>query len=122
MNKRLLQNAPRIPQDPLYLLLREGNILEFNRRKALGETCDMTHCDFRSLDLVGIDAHGLDWSNSYFKQTDLRGVDLRTTRLEGASFNKALIAGTFFPTEIAPEEIYLSVSLGTRLRYLILNK
>jgi putative transcriptional regulator len=32
---------PRKSADPLYLLLREGNCEQFNRRRKAGETCDL---------------------------------------------------------------------------------
>ena len=108
---------PLIYDDPLYQLLRDGNVKEFNQRKAGGERCDLTHCDLRNLDLRGLDAAGLDFSNSYFRNADLRGVDFSTARLEGASLNVAKISGAYFPLELAPDEVALSVELGTRMRY-----
>ncbi len=104
--------------DPLYQLLRDGDVVEFNRRKAAGETCDLTHCDLRSLDLRGIDASGLDFSHSYFRNANLRGVDFAKSRLEGASLNEAKVSGAYFPAELLPEEIALSLVHGTRMRYL----
>jgi uncharacterized protein YjbI with pentapeptide repeats len=104
-------------KDPLYQLLREDEIKEFNRRKAAGETCDLTHCDLRSLDLRGIDADGLDFSHCYFRTANLRGVDFSNAKLEGASLNDAKISGAYFPAELAPEEIALSVQQGVRMRY-----
>ncbi len=101
----------------LYQLLRDGNVKEFNRRKAEGEKCDLTSGDFRHLDLRGLDATGLDFSNSYFRGCDLRGVDFSQTCLEGASINGARISGVYFPPELSPEEIVLSIQHGTRLRY-----
>ena len=74
----------RISNDPMYRLLREGCIKEFNVKRAGGEEVDLTRCDLRGLDLRGLNADGLDFSESYFRQTDLRGVDLRGARLEGA--------------------------------------
>jgi uncharacterized protein YjbI with pentapeptide repeats len=65
----------------------------------------------------GLDAAGIDFSNSYFHGSDLRGVDFSTTNLEGASLNSARISGVLFPAELAPEEIELSINQGTRLRY-----
>jgi uncharacterized protein YjbI with pentapeptide repeats len=103
--------------DPLYQLLRDGNIKEFNRRKAQGEQCDLSGCELRNLDLRGLDAGGLDFSNSYFRGADLRGIDFSTARLEGASLNNAKISGAYFPFEISADEITLSVTHGTRLRY-----
>lgn len=110
-------NKPQIINEPLYQLLREGEIQEFNTRKAAGESCDLTGCDFRHIDLRGIDAGGLDFSDCYFHQTDLRGIDLRQARLEGASINGARISGTYFPVELTAEEIGLSLVHGTRMRY-----
>jgi uncharacterized protein YjbI with pentapeptide repeats len=108
---------PQIKSDPLYLLLRNGEIAEFNRRVAKGEACDLTNGDFRSTDLRKLEAVGLDFSGSYFRQADLRGIDFSQCRLEGASIHGAHIAGVFFPLELSPEEITLSLLYGTRMRY-----
>jgi uncharacterized protein YjbI with pentapeptide repeats len=104
-------------EDCLYQLLRDGNVKEFNRRRAGGEACDLTHCDFRNLDLRRLDANGLDLSHSYFRSADLRGIDFSTARLEGVSLNGAKISGAFFPRDLSPDEIALSVEQGTRMRY-----
>ncbi|MCG3115042.1 MAG: pentapeptide repeat-containing protein [Candidatus Manganitrophus sp. SA1] len=104
-------------RDPLYRLLREGRIGEFNARKRKGEKMDLTDSDLGGLDLREVDLKGLDLSGSYFLQTDLRGVDLSQTNLEGASLNGAKVSGTYFPEELAAEEIALSLTHGTRLRY-----
>jgi uncharacterized protein YjbI with pentapeptide repeats len=103
--------------DPLYKLLREGRVKDFNERKKLGEKINLTHCDFRGLDLRGLDAKGLDLSGCYFRQADLRGVDFTEARLEGASLNGAKISGAYFPHELSADEITLSLLHGTRLRY-----
>lgn len=105
------------PDDPAFCLLRDGDIEGFNRHKASGADIDLTHCDFRGVDLRGIDAAGLDLSSCYFRQADLRGVDLSQARLEGASINGALISGTYFPPELSADEIDLSLMRGTRMRY-----
>jgi uncharacterized protein YjbI with pentapeptide repeats len=103
--------------DPLYQLLRDGDVKEFNRRRAAGESCDLTHCDFRNTDLRTLDATGLDLSHSYFRSADLRGIDFSTAGLDGASLNGAKISGAFFPIELSADEIALSVAQGTRMRY-----
>lgn len=103
--------------DPLFLLLRESRIDEFNRRRQDGARFDFTSCNFRGMDLRGADVHGIDFSDCYFRQSDLRGLDLRSCRLEGASLHGAHISGTYFPVELAADEIDLSVRVGTRLRY-----
>jgi uncharacterized protein YjbI with pentapeptide repeats len=113
----MLNKRPRTTGDALYQLLRDGNISDFNARRAAGHTTDLTNCDLRCLDLRGIDADGLDFSHSYLRQADLRGVDFRKSCLEGASLNKAQISGAYFPDELTAEEIHLSVVHGTRMRY-----
>ncbi len=103
--------------DPLYRLLREGRVKDFNERRQLGDTPDLKDCDFRGLDLRGLETDGIDFSGCYFRQTDLRGIDFSHARLEGASINGAKISGTHFPHELSAEEITLSLLHGTRMRY-----
>ncbi|MFO7602411.1 MAG: pentapeptide repeat-containing protein [Gammaproteobacteria bacterium] len=112
-----MQDKPEIKDDPMFQLLKQGKIKKFNQRKAAGDAMDLTHGDFRGLDLRDLDADGLDLRCSYFHQTDLRGLDLRKTNLEGASINGARIAGAYFPAELSAEEINLSLMHGTRMRY-----
>lgn len=107
---------PRKSADPLYLLLREGGSEEFNRRRKAGETCDLRGCDLRGIDLRGVDVANLDLSDCYLRQADLRGLDLRTCQMEGASLHAAHISGAYFPSKLAPDEIEMSVRLGTRMR------
>jgi uncharacterized protein YjbI with pentapeptide repeats len=59
----------------------------------------------------------MDLSDSYFRQSDLRSVDFRKARLEGASINAAKISGAYFPAELTASEIELSLLHGTRMRY-----
>ena len=108
---------PRTTGDAMYHLLRDGNIAEFNARKSRGEKANLTGCDLRAIDLRGLDADSLDFSDCYMRLADLRGVDFRNSRLEGASLNNAQVSGTYFPPELSAEEINLSVKLGTRMRY-----
>ena len=108
---------PRKPADPMYLLLREGNFQEFNRRRRAGDSCDLRGCDFRGIDLRTVDVSNLDLSDCYFRQSDLRGLDLRTCQLEGASLHAAHVSGAYFPKKLAATEIEMSVRLGTRMRY-----
>ncbi len=110
--------APIISNNPLYRLLREGKVAEFNQRIAAGETADLTNCDFRTINLQGLNTAGLDFSNCYFRQADLRGIDFsQCESLEGASIHAAKISGVFFPKEIRADEIVLSLQHGTRMRY-----
>ena len=110
-------SQPQIKDDPMYRLLREGAIEEFNKRRAAGETCDLVGCDLRTMDLRKLDAKGLDLRNAYLRQADLRGVDLSEANLEGASINAAKISGVYFPKQLSAEEITLSLTHGTRMRY-----
>src|ERR1700730_12565211 len=100
-----------------YLLLREVRTEDFNRRRKAGETCDLRGCYFRGLDLRGVDVASIDFSDCYFRQADLRGLDLRTCPMEGASLHAAHVSGAYFPSKLAPEEIDMSVRLGTRMRH-----
>ena len=109
---------PIISENPLYRLLRDGKVAEFNQRVAAGEKPKLVGCDFRHINLKSIDTAGLDFSNSYFRQADLRGVDFSNCEsLEGASLHGAKISGTYFPSAIRADEILLSLEHGTRLRY-----
>ncbi len=114
---RMPKSTLRITVDPMYQLLREGCITEFNAKKAAGDRVDLRSCDLRGVDLRGLEADGLDFSDCYFRQADLRGVDFRKAKLEGASINAAKISGTYFPQELTASEIELSLLHGTRMRY-----
>jgi len=108
---------PRLSADPMYLLLREGRVEEFNRRRANGDSCDLRGANLRGIDLRELDAGGLDLSNAYLRQADLRGQNLSRCRLEGASLHAAHVSGVLFPAELEATEIEMSVRLGTRMRY-----
>lgn len=112
-----MSQVPKIKTDPLYRLLREGRVSTFNEEKARGKGCDLTHCDFRGVDLRGLEADGLDLSGCYFRQADLRGVDFSKANLAGASVHSARIAGAYFPNAIPADEIIMSLMHGTRMRY-----
>lgn len=101
----------------LYQLLRDGKVKEFNHRKSQTERIKLNDCDFRHVDLRGIDAQNVDFRGCYFHHADLRGIDLSQTSLEGASFNSARISGVLFPKDLGAAEITLSVNHGTRVRY-----
>ena len=110
-------NRPIINDDPMYQLLREGKIKEFNEKRDSGEEVILAGYDFRGLDLRGLNAHGLDFSNGYFRQTDLRGIDFSDCNFQGASINAAKISGSLFPKDLSAAEITLSLLYGTRIRY-----
>ncbi|MCG7930340.1 MAG: pentapeptide repeat-containing protein [Candidatus Thiodiazotropha lotti] len=105
-----------LSQNPMYQLLKHGQVEEFNERRSAGEECSLEGADLRGVDLRALDARGLNMADAYLRHADLRGVDLRQTILEGASINSAKISGTYFPASISAEEITLSLVHGTRLR------
>jgi len=112
-----MASSKKIRDDPMYELLQQENIMEFNSRRALGESCDLRGAHLRGLDLRGLDATELDLRDAYLRGADVRGVDFRSTQLEGASLADCNISGAYFPAEISAQEIMLSVNRGTRLRY-----
>ncbi|MCG6975101.1 MAG: pentapeptide repeat-containing protein [Acidiferrobacterales bacterium] len=112
-----MNNEPKVTDDAMYRLLREGNVESFNAERSKGVEFDLTGCDFRGVNLRGVNADGLDFSNCYFRQADLRGLDLSNARLEGASIHGARISGARFPNALRADEITMSLVHGTRMRY-----
>jgi len=109
---------PKESAHPLVQLLRAEEIEDFNARRSVSDDPSLlSGIDLRGLDLRGAQLQGFDLSNSYFRQTDLRGLDLRSCNLQGASLRSAKISGTYFPLELAADEIMMSLNYGTRLRY-----
>ncbi len=109
--------VPEFKANNMYQLLREERVEEFNDLLEQGHEADLTNCDLRGLDLRGLNADGLDMSGCYFRQANLRGIDFSFTRLDGASINAAKVSGVLFPDDLAAEEILLSITHGTRMRY-----
>ncbi len=108
----------KIIDHPMYKLLRDEKVAEFNALKQKGEaTPSLELCDFRGLDLRGLDAKGLNLGGAYFRGADLRGIDFRETNLEGASIAATKISGCYFPLALQPDEIIMSLTHGTRMRY-----
>ena len=110
-------DKPKIKPDPLYQLLRQEDVKAFNEQRDKLDSSELKNGDYRGRDLRNLNAEGLDFSNAYFRNTDLSGIDFRTTNLEGASLLDAKVSGVYFPDELSPEEIRLSLQTGTRLRY-----
>ncbi len=106
----------RFPNDPLYQLLRDEKVKEFNQQKVGKGNIDFHDCDFRGLDLRGLDATGVDFSGCYFRAADLRGIDFSQSKMHGASIATAQISGCLFPLNIDATEIWLSVEKGIRMR------
>jgi len=109
--------TPQISQDPMYLMLRDDNVAGFNQARESGQECDLRGCDLRGLDLRKLNVAGMDLTDAYFRGADVRGVDFRDCCLDGASLADAKISGCYFPPDLGPAEIHLSVTLGTRLRH-----
>ncbi|NPU91743.1 MAG: pentapeptide repeat-containing protein [Gammaproteobacteria bacterium] len=105
------------PNDPLYQLLLDEKIEEFNKQRAAGKTVDLRGASLRGRDLRLMNVDGLDMRDAYLRGADIRGVDFRNTQLEGASICEAKISGCFFPRELTAEEVRLSQEKGTRMRY-----
>jgi len=110
-------SRPAIKDDPLYQLLRKEDIEAFNARRDKLDTGKLRGGDYRGRDLRKMNARGLDFTDAYFRNSDLSGIDFRETCLEGASLLDAKVSGVYFPMELDPEEIRLSLTYGTRLRY-----
>jgi len=108
---------PRMSDCALYGLLRMGEIAEFNKRRAAGESCDLVATDLSRLDLRGMIADGLDLRDCYFRMSDLRGIDFRSANLEGSSFAQSNVSGCFFPKELSPAELHVALEHGIRIRY-----
>jgi|GEM_PF-477324 len=102
-----------IPKNPL---LTEERHEEFNRLVESGQAPDLRGANLASLDLRCYNLRGMDLSGAYLRAANLSGLDLTGCNLKGASLRGARISGTLFPDNISPQEIRLSVELGTRIR------
>ena len=111
-----MNHTPKVLDDEMYRLLRDDQIEEFNRRRDQGVTFDFRGADFRKVNLQGADVHDIDFTNCYFWQANLRGVDMSTCRLEGNSIRDDRISGTYFPSDLSLDEILISWKHGTRMR------
>ena len=112
-----LTTKPAIKPDPLYQMLRHEDVDAFNASRDSMDTSHLKSGDYRGRDLRKLKDAGLEFSNAFFRNADLSGIDFRETNLRGASLMDAKVSGVYFPTELSPEEIRLSLNTGTRLRY-----
>jgi len=96
-------------------LIFEGKSDAFNERAA-HDPPDLENVGLRGLDMRGFDLSHANLRGAYLRSTDLRGCDLFYADLEGASLHAARVSGVRFPRNLAPEEIRMSLELGTRLR------
>ena len=111
----MIDETPKIVKDELYQLLRNDRADEFNRKRPQ-KPFKLSGLDFHGQSFKGVNVEGIDFSNSYFRQSDLRGVNFKTCNLEGASIYNARISGVYFPENLSPDEIKLSLEHGTRMR------
>lgn len=109
-------SQPRQLDSPLYRLLRDEKVAEFNKQKPREGSIDLRGADLRGIDLRQLDASRIDFTDAYFRGADLRGLDLREANLEGASIAHAQISGAYFPATLGADEILLSMQFGTRMR------
>lgn len=101
---------------PLYHLLREGEVDKFNEEIEKGNKAHLENSNLRGVDLKKAHLKGVSLKGCYLGSADMRALDLRFSNLEGASIKNAKIGGVFFPSNITPEEIRLSLDYGTRIR------
>ena len=104
-----LKLAPRLD------LLLEENLERFNELVRQGQPPDLKGANLAGLDLRKALLKGLDLSGCYLRNTNLKGVDLTGCNLKGASLRNAQVSGALFPDNISPEELRLSLELGTRI-------
>ena len=108
---------PRFLDNPSFRALRLGDLEEFNRHVAGSKQVDLSNADLRGVDFRGVAEIGkLNVRGAYLRNADLRGLDLRGWDMEGCSLYHAQVSGTFFPVNLSPEEIVMSLEHGTRMR------
>ena len=108
--------APKFIDDPAFRDLRENDIEQFKQHVAGRKQVDFSSADLRGVDLRNVDVCRLILKDAYLRDADLRGLDLRCLDMDGCSIHGAQISGTYFPINLSPQEIALSVQYGTRLR------
>ncbi len=112
-----MATGPKASTDPMYQLIRDEHIGEFNAKKAKGVEYDIRGTNLQGLDLRELDVTGIDFSGCYMRGADLRGLDFTSCNLEGVSIRNAKISGVYLPKELTTNEILMSLNHGTRMRY-----
>lgn len=100
----------------MFDMLIDGNIDRFNDERAKGTLPDFTKKNLRGIDMRRADLSGVSLHDAILSHADIRGLDLHDCDMEGASMKDAKISGVFFPENLAPQEIMMSVQFGTRMR------
>ncbi len=107
---------PEFLQDEAFRSLRAGDIAAFHEQIEGRDVVDFTGADLRAVDMRKVDISKMILRGAYLRDADLRGVDLRNKDLEGCTFLRARVSGTFFPPQLSAQELRNSVDLGTRVR------
>jgi uncharacterized protein YjbI with pentapeptide repeats len=107
---------PRFPDDPAFRCLRVGDLDGYHRAIEGRAVVDFTGTDLRASDFRRADLSRVVLRDAYLRDADFRGCDLRHLDLEGASIQAAKLSGVYFPANLSPEEICMSIRFGTRLR------
>jgi len=107
---------PERKESPLFQMLSDGRVDEFNAARANGDTVDLENALMRGFNLRRFNLTGISLKGAYLSQSDLRGLDLRFSNLDGATIKNAKISGCYFPDNISAEEIKVSHELGIRMR------
>ena len=96
--------------------LHNHEIDQFHQQIEGKKEVDFSQCSLRGVDFRRVDMQRINIRGSYLRGADLRGVDLRQHDLEGCSFHDAMISGCYLPSNVDPNEVTMSVKLGTRIR------
>ena len=107
---------PSFIDDPAYKCLRVSDFEGFHKQVANRDHVDFSHANLRGVDFRQSDLSKVILTGAYLRDADLRGLDLREMDLEGCSLIHAKVSGTYFPPNLSPEEIRMSLEYGTRLR------
>lgn len=107
---------PKYIEDPAYRCLRVDDPDGYEMAIINRSEVDFSDANLRSVDLRKADLEKVILRGAYLRDADLRGCDLRHMDLEGSSFHNAKVAGAYFPANVSPEEIQMSLEHGTRIR------
>ena len=108
--------VPSFPDDRAFKCLRVGDLDGYHEAIRNRQVVDFSGVDLRGTDFRKVDLSKVILRNAYLKDADFRGCDLRHIDLEGTSLRNAKVSGAYFPDNLSPEELRLSIDLGTRLR------
>ena len=119
MRKKAKKSSKRFrePKDKdAFHHLHSNDIEKFHNAITGVKMVDFSYTSLRGVDFRRVDVRRIKLRGAYLRGADLRGVDLRYHDLEGTSLHNSLISGGYFPNNLSPDEITMSVELGTRMR------